>query len=66
MFGWLKVSEKNKNLYYNEKKTQSWHEEDVTRRRGGKNASDQNLCVYMRKNGLRHGKDKEIKIYTIS
>ena len=31
-----------------------------------KNASDQNLCVYMRKNGLRHGKDKEIKIYTIS
>ena len=48
-------------MYYNEKKTQSWHEEDVTRRRG-----DQNLCVYMRKNGLRHGKDKEIKIYTIS
>lgn len=24
------------------------------------------LCVYMRKNGLRHGKDKEIKIYKIS
>ena len=53
-------------MYYNEKKTQSWHEEDVTRRRGGKNASDQNLCVYMKKNGLKHGKDKEIKIYKIS